>query len=66
MKTIVKYPTWMAIIIVLLSCSVSNDDDKSSGYLSMADTLEQSLFENIVNKWYPRVIDNQHGGYLTN
>jgi mannobiose 2-epimerase len=32
----------------------------------MADTLEQSLFEDILDHWYPTIIDNEYGGYFTN
>lgn len=35
------------------------------GYLSMADTLEESLFTNIVNQWYPMNIDSVNGGYVS-
>ena len=32
----------------------------------MEDTLEVSLFKDIVNVCYPRIIDKKYGGYITN
>ncbi|MEX0987403.1 MAG: AGE family epimerase/isomerase [Bacteroidales bacterium] len=31
----------------------------------LADQLEESLFNSIVNPWYPRCIDTLHGGYIS-
>ncbi len=37
----------------------------SSGMKMLADELEKSLFEDIVDHWYPRNIDSLFGGYLS-
>ncbi len=41
----------------------SNTDADRSGQLTLATQLEESLFEYILNPWYPRVMDTIHGGY---
>lgn len=67
MKKITKSGIWLASILILVSCSESNKNvNTSAKYLSMADTLENSLFKDIVDNWYPRIIDQEYGGYLTN
>ncbi len=45
----------------LLSCSTPDHSEQ----LKLADQLEESLFEYIVNPWYPLVIDSMHGGYIS-
>ena len=46
----------------LLACSTPD----RSGQLNLADQLEESLFEYILNPWYPLVIDSVYGGYHSN
>jgi mannobiose 2-epimerase len=43
----------------LLACSTPD----RSGQLTLADQLEESLFEYILNPWYPLAIDTLNGGY---
>jgi len=54
------------ILIVNLSCKYSSEPQDNSNYISMADTLESSLFSEIIGPWYPLVIDTVYGGYLSN
>ncbi len=52
-------------IYTLISCA---PPDKKAGEMTeihLADTLEESLFANQVDPWYPRVIDTLHGGYFS-
>ena len=32
----------------------------------LLDELKRTLFDNILKKWYPLVVDREHGGYFTN
>ena len=54
------------VFFIVYSCSNVEEKDPVSPYLSMADTLEKSLYNDIIDLWYPRIIDLEHGGYLTN
>ena len=60
-----KNVLFLTIILAFFSCSGPEEKDTSTCYSSMADTLERSLFKDIVDNWYPRIIDEQYGGYLT-
>jgi mannobiose 2-epimerase len=51
---------------LVFSCTEVKEKDSVSPYLSMADILEKSLYNDIIDLWYPRIIDLEHGGYLTN
>jgi mannobiose 2-epimerase len=50
----------------LFSCNPTEKVTVERSYGNMADTLEKSLQEEIINVWYPRIIDSTYGGYLTN
>ena len=67
MYNLSKHFTALLIIFLLIanySCKYSSDLHDTSNYLSMADTLENSLFSEIIEPWYPLVIDTAYGGYL--
>lgn len=67
MKVKMRIILVLLIVSILYSCSEGEkQNDTVSPYLSMADTLEKSLYNDIIDLWYPRIIDLDHGGYLTN
>lgn len=45
-----------------LSCKTSQ---KETVRLSLAEKIDNSIRTEMLNVWYPRVIDNEHGGYLS-
>jgi len=66
MKNVLRIFIIPTIFSLVFSCSEVKEKDPVSPYISMADTLEKSLYNDIINLWYPRIIDLEHGGYLTN
>jgi mannobiose 2-epimerase len=66
MKIFNKIFVCILIATASISCVPEKAQDTSPDYSAMADTLEQSLFEDIVDVWYPRIIDKEYGGYLSN
>ena len=50
------------LVCALLSCEKSSPSER----IKLADHIEKSLVEGVLQIWYPRVIDEQFGGYLTN
>lgn len=63
-----RFRAWLISILCLgfvvgSGCrSVPADNSRSN---PLADTLRQSLHEDVLNHWYPRVIDSTGGGYLS-
>ena len=64
----------ISIIILLLilsnACGTGSGTENQSGktlsdQTSLADSLEASLFEFIIEPWYPLIIDNTNGGYTS-
>lgn len=56
------------IIILLTACGPGSTDHSgksSAAHSLLADTLERSLFEYIIEPWYPRIIDTVNGGYIS-
>ena len=51
----------LPVIGSLLACSTPDQSEQ----LKLADLLEESLFEYIVDPWYPLVIDSMYGGYIS-
>jgi mannobiose 2-epimerase len=56
--------------IILSACGTGSSSGKHPGHdLSdqalLADTLERSLFEYIIDPWYPLIIDSLNGGYIS-
>ena len=41
------------------------DQEKPAAYASMADELEESLFNDLINRWYPLNIDTVYGGFVS-
>ena len=66
MKNVLSIFIISTIFSLVFSCSEVKEKDPISPYITMADTLEKSLYNDIINLWYPRIIDLEHGGYLTN
>lgn len=66
MRSIFQIFILFTIFSLVFSCTEVKEKDKISPYLSMADTLEKSLYNDIIDLWYPRIIDLEQGGYLTN
>ncbi len=38
----------------------------ASSFLSMSDALRRHLHDEVLDKWYPRIVDTKCGGYFTN
>jgi len=51
------------ILLAFLTGGCTSTSQKSA---SLACELERSLFEDIIDPWYPRCLDTIHGGYLPN
>jgi len=51
----------LLVIGSLLACSTPDQSEQ----LKLADLLEESLFDYIVDPWYPLVIDSMYGGYIS-
>ncbi len=54
---------WFSVLCGLLSCCTSNELERKP---SMKDRLEQILNTHDLELWYPKVIDQQNGGYYSN
>ena len=54
----------MAVLCLccLLSCSQSPQIDRAA----LADEIENTLANNVLQTWYPRIINERHGGFFTN
>jgi len=65
------YLSAFAMMLVLFQACQSNKEkesdgrDSSTAYSLVADTLEKSLFCDIIDVWYPRNIDTFYGGYIS-
>ncbi len=57
----------LALLIpaVLASCEKPVKEVPRYDYLPMAATLEKSLFNDIMDHWYPLILDSAAGGYLS-
>lgn len=56
--------------VILTTCGTGGGPGDHSGQTSseqtlLADTLETSLFEFIIEPWYPLILDTQNGGYTS-
>ena len=65
-------PVFIIAILTLLftACGSSGSQKDHSGQTSsdqalLADTLESSLFDFIIDPWYPLIIDSSNGGYTS-
>ena len=50
---------------VLIGCSSNPGQQSQLTRQAFADTLRESLQQDLLVPWYPRVIDSTHGGYLS-
>jgi mannobiose 2-epimerase len=50
---------------LLIGCSSSSEQEPQLNRHAFADTLRQSLQQDLLDPWYPRAIDSTHGGYLS-
>jgi mannobiose 2-epimerase len=53
----------ITILLVVAGSQLSCSTPDRSGQLTVETQLEESLFEYILNPWYPLVIDTLNGGY---
>jgi mannobiose 2-epimerase len=51
--------------MILSSCNNTGKLSRKNDLLPVADEMEKLLMENNMPQWYPRVIDYEHGGYLS-
>ena len=51
----------LAIVIVLASCSKSNESIR----LDIATSMEKTLRSEMLEKWYPQAVDTAFGGFLS-
>lgn len=51
--------------LLLLSCQVKQTEGVSS-FAALADEIEDSLQENLLETWYPKAVDIDSGGYFSN
>ncbi len=49
------------LVVLLVGCS--SESEPKSNRRAFADTLRQSLQQDLLDPWYPRAIDSTHGGY---
>jgi mannobiose 2-epimerase len=59
-------PVLLCLSVWLASCERENKIVSYASYGGLADTLEQSLENEIIKVWYPRIIDSTNGGDFTN
>lgn len=52
-----------AVILILLSSCKAVPE--ATDRLTLADAMEHSAKKELLNKWYPAVIDQEYGGYIT-
>jgi cellobiose epimerase len=62
-----RFPAAICCFLIwLASCEPQTQNSHFGFYGGLADTLEKSLENEIINVWYPRIIDSTYGGYFTN
>ena len=50
------------LAVIFFSCKTPQTGNER---IKLADEMENSIKTELLNKWYPAVIDSEHGGYLT-
>jgi mannobiose 2-epimerase len=61
------YITGILMSVFLSSCdNAGNKNVSHSDLLPVAEEMQSLLLENMMPAWYPRVIDQEYGGYLSN
>lgn len=53
------------ILAILSSCRNTGQQINGNDLLPVAEEMEKLLMENMMPQWYPRVIDNEYGGFLS-
>ena len=69
-KRIVTFSITALTLIVVFACGSGNRSDNHpentiSENTLLAHELEKSLFDFIIDPWYPRIIDSVYGGYIS-
>lgn len=68
-------PSPLALLLVgllavgLAACqpeALPQADDEAAGRQALADTIRAALRTHVFDPWYPRAVDTEHGGYLSN
>ena len=55
-----------ATSVVLTSIAMANPPDSTASWrLRLAADVERALVDELLEVWYPRVVDEEYGGYLT-
>ncbi|RQW10465.1 hypothetical protein EH222_02335, partial [candidate division KSB1 bacterium] len=49
------------LLVLIFACSAEIDPQR----LVLADAIEKTLVEEILSAWYPRVVDAEYGGFLS-
>lgn len=49
-------------VVVVLSCKPSGNKNERT---ALAEQIDNSIKTELLNKWYPAVIDHEYGGYIT-
>jgi mannobiose 2-epimerase len=67
---ILPFTILFVIPVIFVACGTGSPSGNHSGksgsdQLLLADTLERSLFDFIIQPWYPRNIDSVNGGYIS-
>jgi len=57
--------TFLSILLLVIGSLLACSTPDQSEQLKLADLLEESLFDYIVDPWYPLVIDSMYGGYIS-
>lgn len=60
-----KIITYIATVFVLVGCNKPGNQVQND-YLTLADTLEKSLNQELLDAWYPKTIDSVYGGFMSN
>ena len=53
------------LIITSLTTTVAQDIEQTAVREKLAAEIEDHLYRFAVNPWYPRIVDEEHGGFLT-
>ena len=57
--------TSFLLLAILSSCQNSGKQTIENDLLPVADEMEKLLMENMMPQWYPRVLDKDYGGFLS-
>ena len=54
------------LVVLFLSAAASPAQPTAQDYSKLADAVHQHFDANVLNTWFPRSIDKQHGGFNSN